>query len=263
MRSRPQSRGPRALGAPRTRDRSIPPGTPCPHPIPSARHRYRWHLHRHRPDGRRGTVIATAKTATTPADPSEGALDGARIALDIAGANWSDIAGFIHGTTLATNALIERRGAQGRDDHHRRLPRHPRDRLRTPLRPIRHRLAETRPDRAARPCLHHRRTHRRDRERAYALRRTGRARPRPRNSKEAGSRPPPSAFCTPTPTPPMSCACAMLSPRCPISPCRSATKSAPRRGNSTGSAPPSPTPISSRSWPATSRISLRVSKRRA
>jgi N-methylhydantoinase A len=28
------------------------------------------------------TVIATAKTATTPADPSEGALAGARIALD-------------------------------------------------------------------------------------------------------------------------------------------------------------------------------------
>jgi N-methylhydantoinase A len=59
-----------------------------------------------------GTVIATAKTATTPADPSEGALDGARIALETAGANWSDIAGFIHGTTLATNALIERRGAR-------------------------------------------------------------------------------------------------------------------------------------------------------
>jgi N-acetylglucosamine kinase-like BadF-type ATPase len=60
------------------------------------------------------TVIATAKTATTPADPSEGALAGARIALDIAGADWSDIAGFIHGTTLATNALIERRGARSR-----------------------------------------------------------------------------------------------------------------------------------------------------
>jgi N-methylhydantoinase A/oxoprolinase/acetone carboxylase beta subunit len=64
------------------------------------------------------TVIATAKTATTPANPSEGALAGARIALETAGAAWSDIAGFIHGTTLATNALIERRGA-GRDDHDR------------------------------------------------------------------------------------------------------------------------------------------------
>jgi N-methylhydantoinase A len=28
------------------------------------------------------------------------------------GRDWSDIAGFIHGTTLATNALIERRGAR-------------------------------------------------------------------------------------------------------------------------------------------------------
>jgi N-methylhydantoinase A len=58
------------------------------------------------------TVIATAKTATTPANPSEGALAGAGIALETAGAAWSDIAGFIHGTTLATNALIERRGAE-------------------------------------------------------------------------------------------------------------------------------------------------------
>jgi N-methylhydantoinase A len=57
------------------------------------------------------TVIATAKTATTPTDPSEGALAGARIVLETAGADWPDIAGFIHGTTLATNALIERRGA--------------------------------------------------------------------------------------------------------------------------------------------------------
>jgi N-methylhydantoinase A len=29
-----------------------------------------------------------------------------------AGAAWSEVAGFIHGTTLATNALIERRGAR-------------------------------------------------------------------------------------------------------------------------------------------------------
>jgi N-methylhydantoinase A len=35
-----------------------------------------------------------------------------RIVLDTAGAAWSDVAGFIHGTTLATNALIERRGAR-------------------------------------------------------------------------------------------------------------------------------------------------------
>jgi N-methylhydantoinase A len=64
------------------------------------------------------TVIATAKTATTPANPSEGALAGARIALETAGAAWSDIAGFIHGTTLATNALIETAGRRGGDGHY-------------------------------------------------------------------------------------------------------------------------------------------------
>jgi hypothetical protein len=101
------------LSAPRTRDTIHPATGPhAPIPSPQARHRHRWHLHRHRPDGRRGNRHRHGQDATTPADPSEGALDGARIALDTAGANWSDIAGFIHGTTLATNALIERRGAR-------------------------------------------------------------------------------------------------------------------------------------------------------
>ena len=59
-----------------------------------------------------GRILATAKTATTPAEPALGALDGARHALTAASAAWDQIGGFIHGTTLATNALIERRGAK-------------------------------------------------------------------------------------------------------------------------------------------------------
>ncbi|MEM0949869.1 MAG: hydantoinase/oxoprolinase family protein [Pseudomonadota bacterium] len=59
----------------------------------------------------RETVLATAKTATTPTDPSLGALEGARLVLAEANAKWGDVTSFIHGTTLATNALIERRGA--------------------------------------------------------------------------------------------------------------------------------------------------------
>ncbi|MBT8415380.1 MAG: hydantoinase/oxoprolinase family protein [Boseongicola sp.] len=58
-----------------------------------------------------GTIRATTKTPTTPANPTLGALSGARRVLGEAGCAWSDIEGFIHGTTLATNALIERRGA--------------------------------------------------------------------------------------------------------------------------------------------------------
>lgn len=57
-------------------------------------------------------VVATTKTPTTPLDPALGALDGALRVLAGAGADWSDVTGFIHGTTLATNALIERRGAR-------------------------------------------------------------------------------------------------------------------------------------------------------
>lgn len=59
-----------------------------------------------------GAVLATCKTPTTPANPTLGALDGVRRAVRDAGAGFDQIAGFIHGTTLATNALIERQGAR-------------------------------------------------------------------------------------------------------------------------------------------------------
>ena len=48
---------------------------------------------------------------TTPR-PEEGVLSGARLVLGDAGLHFSDIDVFIHGTTLATNAIIERRGAR-------------------------------------------------------------------------------------------------------------------------------------------------------
>ncbi len=57
-------------------------------------------------------IIATAKTPTTLDHPAIGALNGAKRVLADAGAAWSDVTGKIHGTTLATNALIERRGAR-------------------------------------------------------------------------------------------------------------------------------------------------------
>lgn len=62
--------------------------------------------------GDQGLILATAKTPTTPEHPTLGALDGARRVLEDMGESWSRIGGFIHGTTLATNALIERRGAR-------------------------------------------------------------------------------------------------------------------------------------------------------
>ena len=57
-----------------------------------------------------GSVVATAKTLTTPDDPTRGALEGADRVLAEAGVGYGAVARFVHGTTLATNALIERRG---------------------------------------------------------------------------------------------------------------------------------------------------------
>ena len=53
----------------------------------------------------------TSKVLTTPGDPVQGVLDGVRLALSRAGLVPRDVGAVIHGTTLATNALIERRGA--------------------------------------------------------------------------------------------------------------------------------------------------------
>ncbi|MES2713374.1 MAG: hydantoinase/oxoprolinase family protein [Pseudomonadota bacterium] len=54
----------------------------------------------------------TAKTLTTPQAPEEGVLTGTQQIFAAAGMAPSDIALVIHGTTLATNALIERKGAK-------------------------------------------------------------------------------------------------------------------------------------------------------
>ena len=56
-------------------------------------------------------VLGTAKTLTTHRDPTEGAMTGVVDVLGASGVSMGDVSGVIHGTTLATNALIERRGA--------------------------------------------------------------------------------------------------------------------------------------------------------
>lgn len=54
----------------------------------------------------------TAKVLTTPHAPEEGVLQGTAAILREAAMAPGDIAIVIHGTTLATNAIIERRGAR-------------------------------------------------------------------------------------------------------------------------------------------------------
>src|SRR5580700_8593840 len=53
-------------------------------------------------------ALRTEKVPSTPADPSVGILAGiARLGLD-----FTNLAKFVHGTTVATNTILERKGAR-------------------------------------------------------------------------------------------------------------------------------------------------------
>ena len=57
-------------------------------------------------------TIHVAKVVTTPSDPRDGVRHGVEVALERAGLDGGAIERFVHGTTLATNVLLERRGAR-------------------------------------------------------------------------------------------------------------------------------------------------------
>src|SRR5437868_14305801 len=52
------------------------------------------------------------KTPSTPADPSEGVLTGVKRIVEGAGTEIADIRNILHGTTVATNAVLESKGAR-------------------------------------------------------------------------------------------------------------------------------------------------------
>jgi len=56
--------------------------------------------------------LHTAKVLTTPLEPAVAVIDGIERVLRDAALSPQDVDVFVHGTTLATNALIERRGAR-------------------------------------------------------------------------------------------------------------------------------------------------------
>ena len=60
----------------------------------------------------RSGQISSYKTLTTPHDPALAVMEGVRALLDQVGVQASAISSAIHGTTLITNALIERKGAK-------------------------------------------------------------------------------------------------------------------------------------------------------
>src|SRR6478735_444908 len=55
---------------------------------------------------------SSAKVLTTPRAPEEGVMTGMTEILKLSGAKPADLGLIIHGTTLATNAIIERKGAR-------------------------------------------------------------------------------------------------------------------------------------------------------
>ena len=62
--------------------------------------------------GSDGRVLATHKLPSTPDDPSRAAMQGAEELLRKAGLAFDDVEFCCHGTTVATNALLERKGAK-------------------------------------------------------------------------------------------------------------------------------------------------------
>src|SRR3954447_8940504 len=52
-------------------------------------------------------ALVTTKTPSTPADPADGFLDGVHKVLDLMGAQGTDVTAVCHGTTVATNQLLE------------------------------------------------------------------------------------------------------------------------------------------------------------
>ncbi|MHC5019570.1 MAG: hydantoinase/oxoprolinase family protein [Planctomycetota bacterium] len=59
-----------------------------------------------------GGATRAVKVLTTPAAPADGVLQGIAKVCGVAEAQAKDVAEIIHGTTLGTNALIERKGAK-------------------------------------------------------------------------------------------------------------------------------------------------------
>ena len=57
-------------------------------------------------------ALWTAKTPSTPKDPSNGFFDGVEKILRLAGTAPADVAAVFHGSTIATNAVLEGKGAR-------------------------------------------------------------------------------------------------------------------------------------------------------
>ena len=157
--------------------------------------------------------IRLHKCLTTPSDPSIGALQGLEELVAAASVPLADVAEIVHGTTLVTNALIERTRRKARADHHRGFPRHPGNGYRAALRYLRPVPALPRPLVPRRRRLEVPERMDRDGNAVTPLDREA-VRTAARSWSPTASRRSPSASCTPTATPRMSAPPARSSARC-------------------------------------------------
>ena len=56
--------------------------------------------------------VKVYKLPSTPADPSEAIGRGIKEILELYGVSPSEVSNLVHGTTVATNATLERKGAK-------------------------------------------------------------------------------------------------------------------------------------------------------
>ena len=92
------------------------------------RRRYRRHVHRRRVAARRTAIVHYTKVPSTPADPIEGVRHGVERILAAAGLKPAEVDRFVHGSTVAINALIQRKGAVTGPAGDRRFRGHARNR---------------------------------------------------------------------------------------------------------------------------------------
>ena len=160
-------------------------------------------------------AVRIAKVSSTPSDPSVGFLEATTRILAEAGVRADALRYVVHGTTVATNAIIEGKVARTgvRDD--RGLPRPARDRPPDPPLPLRPPVREAAPARPARPLLRRPASGSTPRgDGARAARRGGRPAWSRSGCATRASRRSRSASSTPTSTPSTSAASARSCARC-------------------------------------------------
>ena len=148
-----------------------------------------------------GERIYTKKVSSTVDDYARAIVDGLAQVIAERSVGGADIVELLHGTTVASNAILELKGATDRADHHAGLPRRAGDPHAADAAALRHVLDQAAAAGRAAPAHRGGRAGQRaGRRRAAAGR--GRASSAPSAFCSArGSRRSPSACCTPTPIP--------------------------------------------------------------